>query len=321
VRQDAIFRLDDDISQQAELMPFDVVPASRSRRIVLCCLAILAVAVAVNGRSASAAQPLCSSAGDGGFDGSAVVGGAEVSGSCSTTTTDLPGPGGVPVVVIDCGYATAGSDTSHWNKKCGPTGFPCPPIPGDPAPPHQFVTAIVNGSSTTQIEGWCAGADTPAPSAAALRDEVIRLLPTQPLAMSPNRGTTLVNFKTLFWVRTPIEIQLGRSTLIGFPVDLRARFDHADWDFGDGTSTSSPTADPGTPYHTTDDCGRCSDRFGHLYRTTGKITATATVYWTAQFRIGGGQWIDIPGVVTPRPPLPSLTFQVRQARGVLVAGR
>src|ERR1700710_2530449 len=55
-----------------------------------------------------------------------------VSGVCGVMPPDLPGKGGSPVLVIDCGYATPTDDHTHWNKACGPTGFPCPPIPGTP---------------------------------------------------------------------------------------------------------------------------------------------------------------------------------------------
>src|SRR6185437_9004898 len=42
--------------------------------------------------------------------GSTDPGAVSVSGECAIRTTDLPGVGGLPVVVIDCGYATATDD-------------------------------------------------------------------------------------------------------------------------------------------------------------------------------------------------------------------
>lgn len=230
--------------------------------------------------------------------------------------TDLPGRGGLPVLVIDCGYATAAESNSHWNKSCGATGFPCPPVAGTPNP-HQFITVLSMLQTTVPIAAWCAGGTNPMPSTAALRDEVIRLLHPPALGVSPSTGTALVNFRTLLWVNTPVERDLGRSKLIGFPVNLRVHYVRTDFDFGDGTP-GELSPDPGTPYNPAEDCGQCSDRFGHDYTAAGAITVTARVYWQAQFRIGGEPWTDIPGEVTATTPSRT-AFTVKESRSTLVA--
>ncbi|MDQ1745159.1 MAG: hypothetical protein QOE23_3498, partial [Pseudonocardiales bacterium] len=97
------------------------------------------------------------------------------------------------------------------------------------------------------IAAWCAGTTTPMPSTAALRDEVIRLLHPPALGVSPSTGTALINLRTLFWVNTATQLDLGRAKLIGFPVELRVTYDHTDFDFGDAT-TDTLTATPGTAY-------------------------------------------------------------------------
>ncbi|HEV2887388.1 MAG TPA: hypothetical protein VGX49_10785 [Jatrophihabitans sp.] len=234
------------------------------------------------------------------------------------TPTDLPGGGGLPVLVIDCGYATATDDHTHWNPACGPTGFPCPPVPGSPNP-HQFITVISLANTAVPIAAWCAGASTPMPSAAALRDEVIRLLHPPALGVSPSTGTALINLRTLFWVNTSTQVDLGRAALIGFPVSLRVTYDRAEFDFGDG-STDTLAAIAGTPYDPATDCGPCTDRFGHNYTVRGPVTVTARVYWHAQFRIGTGAWTDIPGEVTANQPSQT-TLTVKQSRGTLTAPR
>ncbi|HEX8305478.1 MAG TPA: hypothetical protein VF612_11420 [Jatrophihabitans sp.] len=221
------------------------------------------------------------------------------------------------MLVIDCGYATATDDHTHWNPACGPTGFPCPPVPGTPNP-HQFITVISLDNTAVPIAAWCAGAAAPMPSTAALRDEVIRLLRPPALGVSPSTGTALINLRTLFWVNTPTQVRLGRATLIGFPVDLRITYDRAEFDFGDGTADTLTT--PGAAYHPAHDCGPCADRFGHNYTTRGTVTVTARVYWHAQFRIATGAWTDIPGDVTATQPSRT-TLTVKQSRSTLTPPR
>ncbi|HST47646.1 hypothetical protein [Jatrophihabitans sp.] len=169
------------------------------------------------------------------------------------------------------------------------------------------------------IAAWCAGANTPMPSAAALRDEVIRLLRPPTLGVSPSTGTALVNLRTLFWVNTAAEVELGKAQLIGFPVDLRVSYDRTEFDFGDGT-TDTLAATPGTAYDPAHDCGACTERFGHNYTQRGTVDITARTYWHAQFRIGTGAWTDIPGEVTANQPSRT-ALTVKQSRGTLTAPR
>lgn len=288
-----------------------------STRPVVALLALCSAALA-NWISApaDAATGGCGTSVGSGIHGNLGQGSVSATGSCNVIKTDLPGRGGSPVLVIDCGYATAAESNSHWDKACGATGFPCPPVAGV-ANPHQFITVLSLLQTTVPIAAWCAGGTNPMPSTAALRDEVIRLLHPPALGVSPSTGTALVNFRTLLWVNTPTERELGRSKLIGFPVNLRVHYVRTEFDFGDGTSDElSP--DAGTPYSPSEDCGRCADRFGHDYTAPGAITVTAQVYWQAQFQIGGEAWTDIPGEVTAT--MPSRTaFVVKESRSTLIA--
>jgi hypothetical protein len=222
----------------------------------------------------------------------------------------------LPVLVVDCGYATATDDHTYWNKACGPTGFPCPAIPGNPTP-HQFLTTTGLTDPPVPIAQWCAGVDTPMPSAGALRDEIIRLLRPPAIGVSPNTGTGLVNLKTLFWIDTATTVSLGRSALIGFPVELRVTYDRTEFDFGDGADDIlQPT--PGTAYDPGHDCGVCAAEFGHTYTAPGTVTITAHTYWQGQYRISGQPWTPIPGTVTALQPA-TTTLAIAQARSTLVS--
>jgi hypothetical protein len=288
------------------------------RVFIVSVLFLLALQDATPWAVAEPPNPPCGAGGDGFFIGQSGNGAVSATGSCGVIPTDLPGKGGSPILVIDCGYATATDDHSHWNPSCGPTGFPCPPVPGTPNP-HQFITVISLNDTAVPIAAWCAGATTPMPSAAALRDEVIRLLRPPALGVSPSTGTALVNLRTLFWVNTTTEVQLGRASLIGFPVSLRVIYDRTDFDFGDGASDTLAT-DPGTAYDPAHDCRQCTDRFGHNYTARGPVTVTARVYWHAQFKIANTAWTDIPGEVTANQPSQA-SLIVKQSRGILTAPR
>jgi hypothetical protein len=284
--------------------------------IAMVCMLLAMQLGASAGANAASADPC---GGDSGatLHGGTGPGSVGVAGACGVTPTDLPATGGSAVLVIDCGYATATDDHTHWNPACGPTGFPCPPVPGTPNP-HQFITVISLNQTAVPIAAWCAGAATPMPSAAALRDEVIRLLHPPALGVSPNTGTALINLRTLFWVNTPTQIDLGRARLIGFPVQLRISYGHTDFDFGDGATDTLST--PGTPYHPAQDCGPCANRFGHNYTQRGQVTVTAHTYWHAQFRIGTAPWTDIPGQVTATQPSQT-TLTIKQSRSTLTTPR
>lgn len=220
------------------------------------------------------------------------------------------------MLVVDCGYATAKDDHTYWNKSCGPTGFPCPATPGN-ATPHQFLTTTALDGTTVPIAQWCAGVNTPMPSTAALRDEIIRLLKPPPIGVSPGTGTGLVNLKTLYWVNTDTIVNLGRSALVGLPVELRVGYLRTDFDFGDG-ATGTLESTPGKPYDPANDCGRCTAEFGHSYQQPETVTVTAHTYWQAQYRVAGQQWNTIPGAVTANRAS-TATLTILAARSTLVS--
>jgi hypothetical protein len=255
----------------------------------------------------------CASGSGSTLDGHTGQGSVGVGAKCDDKDTGIGDPSGTPIVVVDCGTVGKNVAENHWDSRCGASQV-CPPV-GNQTRPHPFASGFVQAGTFVVVATWCPDGATPTPSLAALRDEVIKLLPKLPVGVSPARGQTLANFRTLFWVDTPQDRTLGRSQLIGFPVELRVHFKEATFDFGDGSSDSA--SDPGTPYDPKSDCGTCIDRFGHVYEQRGSVTVSATVTWTAEFRVGGGAWLPIPGDVDGATSTDSLV--VRESRGVLVA--
>lgn len=148
------------------------------------------------------------------------------------------------------------------------------------------------------------------------RDSAERLLPHPRIGTAPPGHVTLVNIETVLWLETAADRALGTVTLLGHRVDLRAHVQQVAWQFGDGTADT--TSGPGTPYTNADPCrsAQCPGYFGHTYRRTGKMTITAELTWTGQFRVDGGAWQTIPGTVTASAT--DTTVDVKQARGILV---
>lgn len=167
---------------------------------------------------------------------------------------------------------------------------------------------------------WCPQSSAPVPAGpdlAAIRDRVIRLLPR--VAAATTGPNTLVNIQTVLWADTPERRSLGRVLVVGQPVWLRLAFDHAAWDFGDGTTLSSHS--PGKAYDAGNDPCRtvsCPDYFGHTYTATGVMTVRVRIAWRATYSLDGQHYQPVD--TTPLTgPADTVRIHVRQARGVLVA--
>lgn len=178
----------------------------------------------------------------------------------------------------------------------------------------------VGGGAWTNGDYWCpqTQGDAPAPDAATIRDQAIRLLPQVAIGTTDNH-VSLVNIQTIFWADTPARRDLGTVMVTGHKVWLRIAFDSATWDFGDG-ATDTATA-PGKPYDRSGDpCNTkaCPDYYGHYYREVGAMTVRLRVAWHATWSLDGSHFTDVGnGPITG--PQARYRLTVKQARGVLVA--
>lgn len=221
-------------------------------------------------------------------------------------------PSAPPTKVITCGFPSS-NDNGFWNPQCG-TMIRCPKGPA-------FATLVEQNNTWVLLTTWCAtdppNAPPRVPTAADLRQQVLRLLPQVGIG-SAWSTRALVNAQTVLWAETGDRRALGNVTVVGRQVALRIGFDHATWDFGDGTSDT--TTDPGKPYTRADPCGtaQCPDYYGHTYTDTGDVTITLTVAWHAEFSLdGGATWT----AVDPAPltgPATTHDLTVVQARGIIV---
>jgi hypothetical protein len=181
----------------------------------------------------------------------------------------------------------------HIVKVCDPVVDPGTQVASDLPPTHLGLDAIC--VSTAMSNGvdpfeYCdippdevPDLVTPGLVAAALRTVP---LPSSVLNVEPPNGRTLVNFDTNFFTTTqPFDTAV---TLLGQRVDLHITPAQFTWQFGDGESSS--TTEPGAPYPALD--------VTHAYLHKGHVAPSVDTTYTAQFRVNGGPWRDVPGTVT-----------------------
>ena len=117
--------------------------------------------------------------------------------------------------------------------------------------------------------------------------EVQRIgLPSLEVQVQPE-GKTLVNFATNFYA-TPEAFE-RQVTLLGQGVDVRAEPTRFDWTFGDGATDQ--TDGPGGAYPDLEVTHRYAD-------ADVTVSPSVDVTYAAQFRVGGGEWQQIPQTVT-----------------------
>ena len=134
------------------------------------------------------------------------------------------------------------------------------------------------------------------------------------LEIQPKGNVTLVTLPTYFETRWPQrgfepgEVDhVDPARMAGFRVEIRPKAKSLTYVYGDGTS-SGPTTSLGGPYPEGD--------ITKAYPRSGNFTVRADATYTGEFRVNGGEWIDIPGDVTIRGT--PETLQVKTAKARLV---
>lgn len=110
------------------------------------------------------------------------------------------------------------------------------------------------------------------------------------VSVQPVGGVTLVNLPTYFEAAWRSEGfgpgEVDATVLVGRAVEIRPRVKHVEFFFGDGT-TSGPTTSLGGPYPDGD--------IVYTYRTASRVQVRADVTYGGEFRVDGGEWMEIPG--------------------------
>ena len=148
-------------------------------------------------------------------------------------------------------------------------------------------TAISNGVDPFAFCNVPDGDDATALTTGLIAEAFARIpLPASTLHVQPPNGRTLVNFETNFFTQSqPFDVS---ETLLGQRVDFHIVPSAFGWRFGDGDSVT--TAEPGAPYPHLD--------VTHSYLKKGRVAPSVDTTYTAQFRVNGGGWADVPGEVT-----------------------
>lgn len=131
-------------------------------------------------------------------------------------------------------------------------------------------------------------------------------LPASPVHLQPDDGQALLNVPLI--LRTMGGTVVRDTTVLGFPVRIRATPTSWTWDLGDGTRLG-PTSDPGRPYP--------RQTLTHTYTSPGDRTVTLTTTWSGEYSIAGLPYRPVEGTATTVSP--GVGVHVLAGRNVLTA--
>ena len=112
-------------------------------------------------------------------------------------------------------------------------------------------------------------------------------LPASPVNLQPDGGEALLNVPLILHTTTGTVTR--DTTVLGYPVTIRATPTSWTWTFGDG-STLGPTADPGNAYP--------HQSLTHTYTAAGDREITLTTTYTGEYTIAGLPYRPIDGTAS-----------------------
>lgn len=112
-------------------------------------------------------------------------------------------------------------------------------------------------------------------------------LPASPVNLQPDGGEALLNVPLIMHTTTGTVTR--DTTVLGYPVTIRATPTSWTWTFGDG-STLGPTEDPGNPYP--------HQSLTHTYTAAGDREITLTTTYTGEYTIAGLPYRPIDGTAS-----------------------
>ncbi|NYD21052.1 PKD domain-containing protein [Kineococcus aurantiacus] len=131
-------------------------------------------------------------------------------------------------------------------------------------------------------------------------------LPPSPVNLQPGTGEALLNVPLI--LTTTGGTVTRDTTVLGFPVTIRATPVSWTWTLGDG-AVVGPTDDPGRPYpHQT---------LTHTYTAAGDHAITLTTTWAGEYTIAGLPYRPVEGTATTTSA--PVAVHVLAGRNVLVA--
>jgi len=133
-----------------------------------------------------------------------------------------------------------------------------------------------------------------------LNDQIRQLLPAASIFQQPQSGI-LIREPVIFWTDSPQSFKKSLLLLdVKIDLDLRAKFL---WSWGDGATFETDFI--GAPFP--------SFEITHTYLNSGVKKVGLIINWSGRYRLDGGVWLQIPGVITTNQ---SNQIQIMKARTV-----
>ena len=197
-------------------------------------------------------------------------------------------PSGPPVTVVRTPACSRNTpDMPVGDNSCRAAGANCPP--------GELLTTVWARtgegpwtSRGTRCTGEAAAAGAPVQVPAVTLADLQRVgLPAGAVEVQPGDGQALVNVPVI--VHTRAETVVRDTTVLGFPVTVRATPVSWTWSFGDG-GTLGPTSLPGAPYPAHD--------LTHTYVRGGDHEIVLTTAYRGEYTIAGLPYQPVEGLAT-----------------------
>jgi hypothetical protein len=134
----------------------------------------------------------------------------------------------------------------------------------------------------------------------SLNDQIRQLLPAASIFQQPQSGI-LIREPVIFWTDSPQSFKKSLRLLdVKIDLDLSAKYL---WSWGDGTTFETDLI--GAPFP--------SFEITHTYLNSGVKNVGLMINWSGRYRLDGGVWLQIPGVITTNQ---SNQIQIMKARTV-----
>ena len=134
----------------------------------------------------------------------------------------------------------------------------------------------------------------------SLNDQLRQLLPVASIFLQPQSGI-LIREPVIFWTDSPRIFKKSLLLLdVKIDLDLSAKYL---WSWGDGSTLETQLI--GAPFP--------SFEITHTYLNSGVKSVGLMINWSGRYRLDGGVWLQIPGVITTNQ---SNQIQIMRARTV-----
>jgi hypothetical protein len=154
---------------------------------------------------------------------------------------------------------------------------------------------------------------TPPPSPAAISmSDLAAFYPRHPTISGEPNGWAVVGLDTNFVSDATVHTVQGR--LLNGPASVRFTPTRFEWVYGDGARATTST--PGRTWAELGAAEFSPTATSHVYSRAGDYDVGLTVVYTAQYRLGNGAWLGVPGTLSLRAP--TMTVTASNATTVLV---